>query len=71
MAMSCNSVEDIIKLIMHRDNISYNEARYCVEDCMTELNYIAARGGSYDEVADAIYMMLGLEPDYIDILLDY
>jgi len=70
MAMNCNCVEDIIRLIMNRDNISYNEARACVQDTQTELDYIVNRGGSYDEAADIIYEFLGLEPDYLPILID-
>jgi len=69
--MNCNSIEDIIKLIMDRDNISYNEARYMVEDCQCELDYITSRSGSYEEAVDAVYLILGLEPDYLDILLGY
>ena len=65
------SIEDLIKLIMNRDNISYNEACYLVEDCQCELNYIVSHGGSYDEAAEAVYLILGLEPDYMDVLLDF
>lgn len=69
--MSYNSVEDIIRLIMKRDNISYNEARVCVEDCINELERIVARGGSYEEAEDVVYYALSLEPDYLEILLGY
>ena len=71
MAMNCNSIEDIIHLIMRRDNISYNEARICVEDCVNEVERVVARGGSYEEAEDVVYYALSLEPDYLDIILGY
>ena len=71
MAMNCNSIEDIIRLIMRRDNISYNEARICVEDCVNEVERVVARGGSYEEAEDVVYYALSLEPDYLDIILGY
>ncbi len=70
MAMNCHNVEDIVKLIARRDGISIEEAYACVMDCQTELDYVVARGGSYDEVVEVIADILGLEPDYMDILLD-
>jgi len=71
MAMNCNSVEDIIYLIMERDGITYNEANIQVEDCINELDRVVARGGSYGEAADVVYYALSLEPDYLEILLGY
>ena len=68
MAMS---IEDITCLLVKRDNISYNEARYLVEECRREVNELAAEGASYDEVADTIADFLGLEPEYMDVLLDF
>lgn len=70
MAMNCNSVEDIIKLIMNRDSISYNEACICVEDCINELERVVARGGSYEEAEDVVYYALSLEPDFLEIILN-
>ena len=67
MAMS---IEDITRLLVRRDKISYNEARYLVEECRREINELAAEGAGYDEVADAIASYLNLEPDYMDALLD-
>ena len=67
MAMS---IEDITRLLIKRDNISYNEARYLVEECQRELDSIISHGGSYEEAADVINDLLSLEPDYLSILLD-
>ena len=69
--MAMNSIEDLINLICRRDQISYNEALYIVEDCRREVNRTIANGGSYEEVADIIADYLGLEPDYMEILLDF
>ena len=71
MAMNCNSIEDLINLISRRDQISYNEACYIVEDCRREVNRTVVNGGSYEEVADIIADYLSLEPDFIEIILDF
>lgn len=65
------SIEDIIYLLVRRDKISYNEARYLVEECRREINRLAVEGASYDAVADSIADFLGLEPDFMDVLLDF
>ena len=62
-------VNDIIKLISKRDGISYNEAANYVEECQDEIDYILNHNPSYDAVADCIASTLGLEPDYMDILM--
>ena len=64
-----NTIEDIIVLLMRRDDISYNEAAHMVNECREELKYIASASNSYDDAADCIGFWLGLEPDYMDILL--
>jgi len=64
-----SGVEDIIAILVRRDDISANEAWNCVEGCQAELQDIIACGGSYDEVCDCIADWLGLEPDYLDILI--
>jgi len=64
------SIEDITRLLIKRDNISYNEARYLVEECRRELDFIISHSGSYEEAVDVINNLLSLEPDYLSILLD-
>lgn len=64
-----NSVEDIIMLVAYRDKISPNEARTIVNDCIEELRDAVLRG-NYQEAEDIVMMYLGLEPDYLDILLN-
>lgn len=62
-------LNDIIKLIQKRDGISYNEAVNCVKECQDEINYILENNPTYDAIADCIADILGLEPDYMDILM--
>lgn len=63
-----NTVEDIINLISRRDNISYIEAMNIVNDCMEEMEGAVMRG-NWQEAEDIVASYLGLEPDYLDILM--
>lgn len=62
-------LNEIIKLIQERDGISYLEAVNCVKECQDELMELLEDNPSYDAAADCIADCLGLEPDYLDILL--
>lgn len=63
-----NTVEDIINLISRRDNISYIEAMNIVNECMEEMEGAVMRG-NWQEAEDILASYLGLEPDYLDILM--
>ena len=63
-----NTVEDIINLISRRDNISYIEAMNAVNECMEEMEE-AVTQGYWQEAEDILMAYLGLEPDYLDILM--
>lgn len=63
-----NTVEDIIQLISRRDNISYIEAMNTVNECMEEMEEAVAQG-YWQEAEDILMAYLGLEPDYLDILM--
>lgn len=63
-----NSVDDIIKLIARRDNISYLEAMNIVNECMEEMEN-AVLNANFQEAEDILASYLGLEPDYLDILM--
>lgn len=63
-----NSVDDIIKLIARRDNISYIEAMNIVNECMEEMED-AILNAHWQEAEDILASYLGLEPDYLDILM--
>ncbi len=63
-----NTVEDIINLISRRDNISYLEAMNIVNECMEEMED-AVLSAHWQEAEDILASYLGLEPDYLDILM--
>ena len=59
---------EIVEILIRRDGISRLEAENLVEECKEEL-YVAAARGSYQECEDIVASYLGLEPDYLDVLL--
>ena len=63
-----NTIEDIINLISRRDNISYLEAMNIVNECMEEMED-AVLSAHWQEAEDILASYLGLEPDYLDILM--
>lgn len=63
-----NTVNDIINLIARRDNISTLEATNIVSECMEEMEEAVAQG-YWQEAEDILMSYLGLEPDYLDILM--
>ena len=61
---------NLIELLMRRDNISRNEAIEILFTCKEDLER-AVDDGNYNEVDYIIMNDLGLEPDYLfDILED-
>lgn len=66
--MNVNTANDIINLIARRDNISELEAMNVVNDCMEEMEG-AIMCGNWQEAEDILASYLGLEPDYLDILM--
>lgn len=64
-----NNVDDIIKLIACRDNISYLEAMNIVNECMEEMED-AILNAHWQEAEDILASYLSLEPDYLSILLE-
>lgn len=66
--MNVNTANDIINLIARRDNISELEAMNVVNDCMEEMEGAIMRG-NWQEAEDILASYLGLEPDYLDILM--
>ena len=63
-------VERIAQLIASRDNISIEEAYDSVRKCQSELNMIVDGGGSLDDAEECVAFWLGLEPEYLEFLLD-
>ena len=62
-------MNEIIEILMRRDSISRLEAENILDDCIDELREAVYRG-SYLEAEDIIASYLGLEPDYLDIILN-
>lgn len=62
------TIDDIIMLIARRDNLSVNEATIVVEECVDALQDALSRGENWD-CEDIVADFLGLEPDYLEILL--
>ena len=65
----------IAKIISERDNISRDEAIALIMECCEEISSIIEENSdslcAYEEAAYTVQDILGLEPDYIDELLDY
>lgn len=58
-------MNNVVKILMERDDISAEEARALVEETREEINDVLSSGGSYDEIEEIIADNLGLEMDYI------
>lgn len=70
MAMMTGDLMELTRLIKQRDKLSMREAAIVVNDCLIELESAIQNHASYDECADIVASYLGLEPDYLDILLN-
>ena len=57
-------MEKIIDILMHRDGMTYEEAKSAYLDCQSEI-FDAFYGTSCTDVDDILQSELGLEPDYI------
>lgn len=70
--MEINTIDDIVSLLMRRDGISENEAWHLVKECREELDFLLANSdyAPYEEATDIIGSILGLEPDYLPILME-
>lgn len=69
--MPVSTIDDIIRLIKRRDNLSLNEARIMVDECVEEFQAaLEDPNVSLDELDEIVSSQLGLEPDYSDIILN-
>lgn len=59
----------LVNLISKRDGISKNEALAIVEEAQADIAEAVYNGESYEEIVSILEYCLGLEPDYLDILL--
>jgi len=60
----------IVETLMKRDGISRSEAEALKSEAKAELEEILNSGG-LEEAFDICYYHFGLEPDYLDELLDF
>ena len=67
--MEIQTTDDIVRLIKHRDNLSLKEARIVVDECVKEIQSAVEDGAPLEELEDILKDWLGLEPDYLDIIL--
>jgi hypothetical protein len=70
MAMMTGDLMELTRLIKQRDKLSMREAAIVVNDCLIELESAIQNHASYDECADIVANYLGLEPEYLEILLN-
>ena len=61
-------MERVVKLIMKRDGLSYEDAKTEVSNTVDEM-YEALESGDSELVEEILMNNLGLEPDYIPQLL--
>ena len=67
---------ELIEMIARRDGITFDEAYAAVEDCaneiaaLFELDNIYNADEMYEEAVDLLRSDLGLEPDYLDLILE-
>jgi len=61
-------MERVVRLIMKRDGLSYEDAKTEVSNTVDEM-YEALESGDSDQVEEILMDNLGLEPDYIPQLL--
>ena len=57
-------MKEIIRILMRRDGLTYEEAKETYEDCRSEI-MDALEGTSCLSPDEVLQDMLGLEPDYI------
>lgn len=62
-------INELVELIRKRDGISKNEALAIVEETQADIAEAVYNGESYEEIVSILEYDLGLEPDYLDILL--
>lgn len=61
-------MNEIVKIIMQRDGLSELEATNLVEEVAQEI-FNAIQVGNFQECEDIMASELGLEPDFIEYLL--
>lgn len=65
--------DEVVKLIMRRDGISYEEATQAIDECVRSIYEVLDEDlgslDTYETVTGILARDLGLEPDYLEMLL--
>jgi nucleoid DNA-binding protein len=61
-------MREIVEILMRRDGLSRNEAKNIIKECQEAVNEAVVKG-DYNAAVDAIYSILGLEEDYLELFL--
>lgn len=62
-------MEEIIRIIMRRDGMTYDEARRYLKEVSEEIAEAIEKQASLEEIEDIVMCELGLEPDYVMLFL--
>lgn len=62
-------MREIIEILMRRDGLSEYEASNLAYQCKDHIFRAIENFADYDEIVDILMYDLGLEPDYLDVLL--
>ncbi len=63
-------MDEVIRILMRRDEISYNESYEIVSECIEAIKEEMSGRCSMMVVEDIVADYLGLEPDYLIYLLE-
>lgn len=63
-----NTIEELARMLAKRDGITYNEEMNVISMCIDDIHEAIGRG-RYFEAEDILHDYLGLEPDYLEILI--
>ena len=65
--------DEVVRLIMRRDGISYEEATQAIDECVRSIYEVLDEDlgslDTYEIVTGILAHDLGLEPDYLEMLL--
>lgn len=64
-------IEKVARIIARRDGMEMADAIEIVQECAEEMQAAVEDGAGIEEIYDMILSDLGLEPDYIDEMLDF
>ena len=69
--MKMEERQSIVAILMERDKITKKEAEALKREAKAELDELLDNGGGICQAEDICYEYFGLEPDYLEELLDF